>query len=240
MHDISGNDARSSSPPREPMFNKPAVVLALAGICIVIHLVRMFLLGPSADLLVVLNFGFMPLRFTSGYPLDLYALASPVTYAFLHGGVAHLLINMIWLFAFGSPLANRLGALRFLLLWLVTAFAAVLLHFVLHPFDAAPLIGASGAISGMMGAAARFAFRSARIGGKPFFIGPVLPLGEVFRSRMTVTFLVIWFVINLAVGLGFAATPGAPRIAWEAHIGGFLAGFFLIRFFERKMTPDNL
>lgn len=235
MHDISGNDAKSSPPSREPMFNMPAVVLALAAICIIVHVVRVFFLGPSADLLIVLNFGFMPLRFTSGYPLDFYALVSPITYAFLHGGAAHLLVNMIWLFAFGSPLANRLGALRFLLLWLVTAFAAVLLHFVFHPCDAAPVIGASGAISGMMGAAARFAFRSARIAGKPYFIGPVLPLAEVFRSRMTVTFLVIWFVINLAVGLGFGAAPGAPGIAWEAHIGGFLAGFFLIRFFERKM-----
>lgn len=239
MSDSSPTD-RSSTPPHEPMFNMPGVVLALAGVCVIIHLLRVFVMGPSASLLVVLNFGFMPLRFTSGYPLDFYALISPVTYSFLHGGTAHLLINMIWLMAFGSPLANRLGALRFLALWVVTAVAAVLLHFAVHPYDATPVVGASGAISGMMGAAARFAFRSARIAGRPYFIGAILPLSQVFRSRMTVTFLVVWFVINLAIGLGFGMAPGSPAIAWEAHIGGFLAGFFLIRFFERKMPSDKL
>jgi membrane associated rhomboid family serine protease len=231
---------RSSTRAREPMFNMPGVVLALVAVCTAIHLLRVYAMGPSASLLIILNFGFMPLRFTSVYPLDLYAILSPITYSFLHGSIPHLLINMIWLMAFGSPLANRIGALRFLALWVVTAVAAVLLHFVLHPYDAAPLVGASGAISGMMGAAARFTFRSARIGGKPYFIGPVLPLWKVFRSRMTVTFLVIWFLINFAVGLGFGMTPGGPRVAWEAHIGGFLAGFFLIRFFERKMPSDKL
>jgi len=238
MRDTLPDEGRSGRAAREPMFNMPMVVVALIGLCVIIHLARTFLLGPSADLMVVLQFGFMPLRFTSDYPLDAYALVSPVTYAFLHGGAAHLVVNMIWLAAFGSPLANRLGAVRFLALWLVASVAAALLHFALHPYDPAPLVGASGAISGMMGSAARFAFRSARLSGQPYFIGPVLPLGEVFRSRMTVTFLVVWFVINLVVGLGFGATPDAPRIAWEAHIGGFLAGFFLIRFFDRPV-PRN-
>lgn len=239
MQDLPQQES-SEARGREPMFNMPAVVLALAAMCILIHLARSYLLGPSGDLLVVLNFGFMPLRFTGGYPLDLYAVLSPLTYAFLHGSVAHLIINIIWLAAFGSPLANRIGPIRFVLLWVVTGIAAVLLHFILHPYDASPVIGASGAISGMMGAAARFGFRSARIGSKPYFIGPVLPLGDVFRSRLTVTFLVVWFVINLAVGLGFGATPGGPRIAWEAHIGGFLAGFFLVRFFERGKRADAI
>jgi len=239
MREPTHDDASSTPAPREPMFNMPVVVVAVAALCVIIHLARTFLLGPSADLLVMLNFGFMPLRFTSDYPLDAYALVSPVTYSFLHGGVAHLLVNMIWLAAFGSPLANRLGAGRFMLLWVITSVAAALLHLVIHPYDPAPLVGASGAISGMMGAAARFAFRTARLSGQPYFIGPVLPLAEVFRSRMTVTFLLVWFVINLVVGLGVGATPDSPRIAWEAHIGGFLAGFFLIRFFDRPVTANR-
>lgn len=240
MREPSLDDAGPVRPPREPMFNMPAVVIALAAVCIIVHLVRTYFLGQSADLLVVLNFAFMPLRFTSDYPLDVYAWLSPVTYSFLHGGLAHLVVNMIWLAAFGSPLANRLGAGRFVLLWIVTSVAAALLHFVIHPHDPAPLVGASGAISGMMGAAARFAFRTARIAGQPYFIGPVQPLREVLRSRMTMTFLIVWFVINLVVGLGVGAEPDAPRIAWEAHIGGFLAGFFLVRFFDRPVTPSRL
>lgn len=228
MHSDSNEHPVSQRAPREPMFNLPAVVLILAGICVGIHLIREFLLGPSGDLLVILHFSFIPLRFTGGAPLDAYALISPVSYSLLHGNAVHLIVNMIWLAAFGSPLANRLGAGHFIVLWVVTSVAAVALHFVLHPYDAAPLVGASGAISGMMGAAARFAFRTARLNGRPYFIGPVLPVTEVFRSRMTLTFLVVWFVVNLAVGLGLAAAPDAPRIAWEAHIGGLIAGFFLV------------
>lgn len=234
------NDNNAASSQHEPMFNLPAVVLALGGLCVGIHLLRTFVLTPADDLFVLQNFAFIPLLFSGGYSLDFYAFLSPFTYAFLHGSMAHLIVNMIWLGAFGSPLANRLGALRFVLLWLVTGFAAVLLHFIVHSHDASPVVGASGAISGMMGAAARFGFRSARIAGKPYFIGPVLPLGEVLRSRTTVAFLATWLVINLAVGLGFGAAPNGPQIAWEAHIGGFLAGFFLVRFFERKMQPNKI
>ena len=150
---------------------------------------------------------------------------APLTYAFLHGGFAHLIINMVWLAAFGSPLANRLGAWRFALFFAVTALAAVALHYALHPLDQAPLVGASGAISGMMGAAARFGFRIDRSHGKPAFAGAPLPFRDVLRSRGAMTFLGVWMIINLVTGVvGFV--PGVEnQIAWEAHIGGFLAGF---------------
>ncbi|MFC6488947.1 rhomboid family intramembrane serine protease [Nitratireductor sp. GCM10026969] len=217
---------------REPVFNLPGVVIALIALCVGVHLIRTLLLSQPADLLVLVHFAFLPLRYTGGYPLDIYALLSPVTYAFLHGSVAHLAVNMIWLAAFGSPLANRLGTGRFLLLWTATVLAAVLLHFALHPYDAAPLVGASGAVSGMMGAAARFAFRIDRSTGKPGFAGPVLPLPLVFRSRIAVVFLLVWMVVNLIVGLG-SGIGGTPRIAWEAHIGGFLVGFLGMPFFDR-------
>lgn len=222
---------------REPVFNVPGVVVALIGACIAIHLIRTLVLSPPADLLVLVHFAFLPLRYTGGYPLDIYALLSPFTYAFLHGGLAHLTVNMIWLAAFGSPLAVRVGAGRFLLLWTATVLAAVLLHFVLHPYDTAPLVGASGAVSGMMGAAARFAFHIDRASGKPGFVGPVLPLALVFRSRTTVVFLLVWMVVNLIVGLS-SGIGGTPRIAWEAHIGGFLMGFFGIRLFDRSREGD--
>ncbi|MCT8999579.1 rhomboid family intramembrane serine protease [Chelativorans intermedius] len=216
---------------REPVFNLPGVVTALIGLCIGVHLVRAFLLTRQEDLLVIVRFAFWPLRYTGGLPLDLYAFVSPFTYAFLHGGVAHLAVNMIWLAAFGSPLANRLGPLRFLGLWAATAFAAVFLHFLLHPYDAVPLVGASGAVSGMMGAAARFAFRIDRSADRPGFHGPVLPLWAVLRSRMTMVFLTVWFVVNLVVGLA-SGSAGTPEIAWQAHIGGFLVGFFGIGLFD--------
>lgn len=223
-----------AEPAREPVFNLPAVVVALIAVCVGIHLVRAYLLTEEQDFAVILRFAFIPLRFSGEYSLDIYAFLSPWTYSLLHGGIAHLAINMIWLAAFGSPLANRIGTGRFLAFWLVTSIAAVALHFVLHSGEAVPLVGASGAISGMMGAAARFGFRVDRREGRAAFAGEVLSIAAVFRSRATVTFLVVWMVVNLVMGLGIGVPGSESQIAWEAHIGGFLAGFLLIRLFDRR------
>ena len=82
-------------------------------------------------------------------------------------------------------------------------------------------------------------FRIERRGGKAAFAGRVLPVAAVFRSRGAVTFLAVWLGVNLLMGLGFG-TPGMEgRIAWEAHIGGFLAGFLLIRLFDRAPDADR-
>lgn len=231
------NGEEAAAPPgdarREPVFNLPGVVVALIAICVGIHLIRYYVLSDERDFWVLLHFAFIPLRFSGGYALDIYAFLSPWTYSLLHGGFGHLAVNTIWLAAFGSPLANRIGTVRFLLFWLVTSLAAVGLHYALHSGDATPLVGASGAISGMMGAAARYGFSVDRRRGKAAFDGPVRSIPMVFRSRAAVTFLLVWFAINLIMGLGIGSPDMAGRIAWEAHIGGFLAGFLLVRLFDR-------
>ncbi|MBX3579842.1 MAG: rhomboid family intramembrane serine protease [Rhizobiaceae bacterium] len=210
---------------REPIFNLPAVVIGAIGLCAGIHLVRLYLLTADADFTLLLYAAFIPIRYSGHFALDLAAFTSPFTYSVLHGSLAHLAVNMVWLAAFGTPLANRLGALRFVLFWLATAFAAAALHYALHVYDQAPLVGASGAISGMMGAAARFGFRIDRSGRRAAFSGPPLSIAECLRRRSVVTFLGIWMAVNLVTGLvGFG--PGSEMsIAWEAHVGGFLAGF---------------
>ncbi|TIW39428.1 MAG: rhomboid family intramembrane serine protease, partial [Mesorhizobium sp.] len=117
-------------PRREPVFNLPSVVLAVIGICIAVHLVRVYLLTDDQDFALLVRAAFIPIRYSGRYDLEVYAFTSPFTYAFLHGGWAHLLINMVWLAAFGSPLANRFGALRFALFFAVTGLAAVALFYV--------------------------------------------------------------------------------------------------------------
>jgi membrane associated rhomboid family serine protease len=225
-------DEAQTPPSREPVFNMPAIVVAAIALCVVVHLIRFYLLTPEQDFGLLLRAAFIPIRYSGEFEIDVYALTSPISYAFLHGSIAHLLINMIWLAAFGSPLANRLGTLRFTIFWLVSAVAAAALHYALHPLDAAPLVGASGAISGMMGAAARFGFQIDHSAGPAAFAGRILPVSQVFRSRTVVTFLLVWFAINLASGL-FSFVPGEEgQIAWEAHIGGFLVGFLAIQYFE--------
>jgi membrane associated rhomboid family serine protease len=226
--------------PREPIFNMPPVVVSLIGVCVGVHLVRLYGLSAEEDFWLLIYAAFIPIRYSGQFNLDISAFTSPFTYAFLHGSIVHLAVNMIWLAAFGTPLANRLGPLRFLLFWAATGVAAVALHYGLHHLDQTPLIGASGAISGMMGAAARFGFVVDRRSGRPAFDGPLLPVPAVLRLRTVVVFLAVWFAINIFTGLvGFG--PGvSDSIAWEAHIGGFAAGFFGIGYFvgPHRPAPD--
>jgi membrane associated rhomboid family serine protease len=164
---------------------------------------------------------------------------TPVTYAFLHGSWTHVLVNSVWLAAFGSAVARRFGAPRFLLFFAVTAIGGVVAHCLVHFRDLAPLVGASAAISGAMAAAVRFAFApgaplgpSASRGGLDAYLGPALPLAQVFRDRRAVTFLVAWFAANLLFGLVTPIDLADTTIAWEAHIGGFLTGLFLFPLFD--------
>jgi membrane associated rhomboid family serine protease len=223
-----------AAPRREPVFNLPASVLAVIALCVAVHLVRVYMLSAGQDLALLIRAAFIPIRYSGRFHLDVWAFTSPFTYTFLHGGFAHLAVNAIWLAAFGSPLANRLGAPRFLAFFALTGVAAAFFFWAIHPLTQAPLVGASGAISGMMGAAARFAFRIDRASGRAAFGGDPLPFGAVLRSRTAVTFLAVWMIVNLVTGVvGFV--PGSDdQIAWEAHIGGLLAGFFGLRFFDRK------
>jgi membrane associated rhomboid family serine protease len=120
-------------PPRQPVFNLPVVVTALIVACALMHLLRAYVLTPAQDLELIVRFAFIPLRYSGEYVIDIYAWLSPVTYAFLHGDIVHLAVNMIWLAAFGSPLANRIGSRVSRLFWAATSLAAVGLHYVLHP-----------------------------------------------------------------------------------------------------------
>ena len=221
---------------REPVFNLAPAVAGIGLVCIAIYALEAFWLNLDQQLWLMLHFAFLPIRYTGPFALDFSALISPVTYSLLHGSWGHLLVNLIWLAAFGSPLANRIGTMRFLLFWIAGALSAVALHFALYPSSVVPLVGASGSISAMMGAAARFAFRVDRRAPKPAFTGSVLPVSVVLRSRMVLVFLGVWMVANLVTGVFSGTTIDGPQIAWEAHVGGFLLGFFGISAFDRGRT----
>jgi membrane associated rhomboid family serine protease len=219
---------------REPMFNVPAVVLTIIGACIVVYLLQTYVLDPAQNWTLLYDAAFWPALYTGQYGFDWFMLSRPFTYTFLHGSLTHVVVNMVWLAAFGPPLANRFGALRFAVFFAATGLAAAGLFWVIHPFMEAPLVGASGAISGMMGAAARFGFHMDRTAGKSAFAGDPLPFSSVLRSRAVLTFLAVWMGINLVTGLIGLGAEGADQIAWEAHIGGFAVGFFAVRFFDSR------
>jgi membrane associated rhomboid family serine protease len=165
---------------------------------------------------------------------------SIVTYALLHGSWTHILLNVVWLAAFGTPVARRCGAFRFFVLALAAALGGALAHFLAHPTSVLPMIGASAAISGMMAAAARFVFTGDHrvfqpgAGAAQDAGEPRLGLHALFRNRQAVFFLGVWFVLNIVFGL--VASPLGmveASIAWEAHLGGFIVGLLLFSLLDR-------
>jgi membrane associated rhomboid family serine protease len=238
---------------REPILNIPPVVGWTIAALVAIHIARGFL-SPDDDLQLLMLFSFIPARyggltFGAGLPggagADVWTF---VTYAALHGSFMHLAANCVWLLAFGSAVAWRFGATRFLLFMGVTAALGAVAHLLAHHGELVPMIGASAAISGLTAAAIRFVFEAGgplgvfRRRGRVAFAVPAVPLKDVFRSPQIVVFLVIWFGLNFAYGagasgLGFA--PGGVTIAWEAHIGGFLGGLLLFPLFDPPMPEGG-
>jgi membrane associated rhomboid family serine protease len=166
-------------------------------------------------------------------------LWSMLTYGLLHGSWVHLISNLLWLAAFGTPVARRLGPLRFLALMILATIAGALAHWWTREFEIIPMVGASAAIAGAMAGAARFVFSSGfRFGG----IGtdaearaiPAEPLFGLWKNGRAVGFVAIWFVTNAVFGSGLIPIAGEEAsIAWQAHVGGFLAGLLLFPLLDR-------
>jgi membrane associated rhomboid family serine protease len=217
---------------RAPALNVPPVVFWLAAALAAVHVIRR-VVSPDADAWIVLAFAFIPARYgplaemlPGGWAACLW---TPASYAFLHADWLHLGVNLIWMASFGSALARRFGALRFLVLSLFAAVAGAGLHYVVYAGDEGLMVGASGAVSGMMAAAARFAFAPggplAGGAGPQAFRIPAQPLTAVLANSRALAFILVWFGVNLLFGLGGELIPGVSGpIAWEAHVGGFLAG----------------
>lgn len=231
---------------REPLFNVPTVIVVLLAVLTAIHGVRSELLDQEQDIWLLLYFSFIPARYDSsvvlggllpgGVAADIWTF---VSYALLHGNWMHLIVNGVWLLAFGSALARRFGTVRFLAFFAVTAAAGAAMHLLTNAGSQAPMIGASASISGAMAAAMRFAFQrggplgALRSTDDAAFLVPAIPLTRVLSDARVLAFLAVWFGINILFGLGsHSITGGDEIIAWQAHIGGFLAGLLLFSWFD--------
>jgi membrane associated rhomboid family serine protease len=232
---------------REPAFNIPPVIVAVLAVLALVHAVRVFVLTPDQDNEMLWLLAFNPMRYGMGLlpPADLPGglgaqIWTFVTYALLHASWIHLGVNAIWFLPFGSAVARRFGALRFLIFFAVTAAAGALAHLFAYGGQNAPVIGASAAISGTMAGAMRFAFQRGgplsfwRTGGDADFRVPAAPLSRVLHEPAVLVFLVVWFGINLLFGLISlpSGMGGGEVVAWQAHVGGFLAGLLLFSWFD--------
>jgi membrane associated rhomboid family serine protease len=154
-----------------------------------------------------------------------------LTYAFLHGSWAHVLINSVWLAAFGTPIVRRCGAGRFFVLLALSAVGGAVLYAAMNPLQVLPMIGASGAVSGLMAAAAWFMFAPASWHWEGRLTQPHERPREtpahMIRNRQVLIFLGIWFATNYVFAFVQPLGLMDASIAWEAHIGGFVVGLLV-------------
>lgn len=201
------------SPAREPIFRAPWPALLLAAV-----IVGGFALQTQLPVEpVIYAFAF------SSAALEAGRWETLVTALFLHGGWMHALLNAGFALAFGAPVArffglNAAGVASFFAFYLACGALSSLAYAGIHPHQATPLVGASGAVSGLMGAASRLIAGRGRMG--PIWSRPVLGMGAA------------WIIINLMVALiGFAPGAGDATVAWEAHLAGFAAGVLTLDIF---------
>ncbi|MDO8289088.1 MAG: rhomboid family intramembrane serine protease [Parvibaculum sp.] len=247
------NNAADNGEP--PAFNVPSVVLGLIGVLVVAYAVFAWA-QPEQQGQWLFLFALFPARFIAsdlhpdlifpgGFAGDVWTL---FTYTLMHGSWTHVIINCVWLLAFGSAVARRIGSFRFLLFFFFCGIVGALLHVVLYGGSLVPVVGASGAISGLMGGAVRFVFLAGGpLGGLGGHRGPStapraqMSIGAALRDRRIMTFVGVWVLLNFIFGVSGVNPSGqVADIAWIAHLGGFLAGLFFFGIFDgHRSSPSG-
>jgi membrane associated rhomboid family serine protease len=215
-----------------PSRSVPIVNWILIFINIIVFIFEVFILsGPQAESFIY-TYGLVPNNIrlaglTNLHDLRIVVFRPFFTNMFLHGGWGHLIANMWILFIFGDNVEDRMGKVRYFLFYILCGLIATLTHFVLHRNSPIPAIGASGAISGIMAAYMVMFPKSTIISFIPIFIIPL------FLPIPAVIFIGIWFLGQLLSGTtSLMLSDDATGIAFWAHIGGFMGGLWLYRYFD--------
>ncbi len=223
-----------------PARRQPLVTGSLVAACVAVFGIEMWVsaAGGEAGLEAMFErYGVVPATLVAGLTAGEVAAAVPlVTHLFLHAGWLHLAGNMLYLWIFGNNVEDRLGRPAFLLAYLVFGAIAALAQVAIDPRSTLPLIGASGAISGVLGAYLVL-YPRAKVMSLVFLV--------FFYQLMEVPAVVLlglWFVLQLLSGLASlgAGTDAAGGVAFFAHLGGFLAGMALglaVRLLDRRRRP---
>ena len=225
-----------------PIFNLPSTIVGFVAVLLVIHAFRSFWISPAFDETILTDWAFVPARFLDLVELgDYWWLLTLVTYSLLHENWQHVIFNCIWMVVFGAPVAARLGTARSLVFFVFASVFAALGFMAVHYNEVIFVLGASGVVSGLTGAACRFAFAGGMSPeGRSSASGlPQLSIRQALSNRSTLWFMGFWFVANVVTGagailLGISDSP----VAWEAHIAGFLFGFLFFPLFDP--TPEGV
>jgi membrane associated rhomboid family serine protease len=209
----------------ERSFSKPYVVMALIAINAVLFLYEVFL-PPEALERFFYTWAMVP---------DRFALHTLATSMFLHGGWLHVIGNMWFLWIFGDNVEDILGHRQFLAFYLLCGLLGGVVHLVTNLSSPVPTLGASGAIAGVMGAYMAKFPRSRILTLVPIFI-------FITTIEIPAPFLLAYWLLIQVVSGGFAIGQSAMSggTAWFAHIGGFIAGFLLVRLFRTQSRHRHI
>ena len=215
-----------------PTRRAPIVTWAIIAGCVAVFLWQTSL-GPRAGQAIVYALGMIPavLFGSAQLPPELRLVPAPlsvVTSMFLHGGWMHLLGNMLYLWIFGNNVEDSMGRGRFVVFYLLCGTAAALVQGLAAPGSEIPMIGASGAIGGVLGA---YLMLHPRANVRMLFI--ILFFIRVISVPAAVV-LGLWFVMQFISGATTPTADDGGGVAFWAHVGGFLTGAVLVPFFKRR------
>lgn len=202
-----------------PSILYPFTTYTIIGLNVSVFLLQFYIAGNNQDLArsIIFEFGLVPNRFN---------IIDVITSMFLHGGIYHIVGNMWFLYIFGDNIESILGHIRFIYFYIFCGAGAAFLQFIVEPTSSIPMVGASGAISGVLGAY-MIKFPKAKV----HVIAVVIFFITTFVVPAQVV-LGVWFLMQLSGGLGSLGIDTTGGIAWFAHIGGFICGVISIKFFQ--------
>lgn len=222
-----------------PTTTRPYVTVGLMIANLLAYVWQHLLSSPAVGERIVYGLGVIPAVLMGREPLpaELALIPAPATILtsmFLHGGFLHLAGNMLYLWIFGNNVEDAMGHVRFFIFYVLCGVAAVFAQVLPNPGSIVPMIGASGAISGVLGAYLLLYPRARVLLGLPLgFL--IVQLGRFPAGWV----LVAWFVMQLLMGGMNATRPAGEEggVAFGAHIGGFVAGVLLVTLFKRRGVP---
>ena len=197
----------------------PFVTFGIIILNVLVFLGQFWISGNDPDIgkSLVYMYGFVPAEFN---PLTIF------TSMFMHGGFAHIIGNMWFLYIFGDNVESILGHVKYFMFYLACGIGAALAQFFVEPASQVPMIGASGAVAGVLGAY-MIRFPKARV--------HVLAVIIIFITTFVVPAQIVlglWFLMQLSGGLGSLGVDTTGGVAWFAHIGGFIIGVTSLKYFQ--------
>ena len=212
-----------------PTSNKPVVTYFIIGLCIIIFLIQLSSQSYKTGELFY-SYGLIPsvLMGHNQLPMDLYAVPASVTIftsMFMHGGFMHLIGNMLYMWIFADNIEDNLGITKFIIFYLLCGIGAAMTQVLMDTHSQIPMVGASGAIGGVLGA-----YLINHPKAKVLVLIPFGFFSQLIKIK-SLYVLGFWFILQ------FISSGGG--IAYAAHIGGFVTGMILILFFNKKTKRKN-